>query len=91
MGKPKHGEGKKQLESEFLFGVSLNLGIASNNYAEYVGLILAQVIFAMFRETNIAIVCDSQLVIGQVKGNMLARNIKLIELIKVAHALAFKF
>jgi hypothetical protein len=30
-----------KVEDEFLFGVSLHLGQASNNYAEYVGLIMA--------------------------------------------------
>ena len=34
---------------EFIFGMSLSLGIASNNYAEYSGLIIAQLIFSMFK------------------------------------------
>ena len=34
---------------EFAFGMSLSLGIASNNYAEYSGLIIAQLIFSMFK------------------------------------------
>jgi len=36
-------------EREFLFGLSLSLGKASNNYAEYTGIILAQMIFTMFK------------------------------------------
>lgn len=36
-------------QREFMFGLCLSLGHASNNYAEYCGLILAQLIFSMFK------------------------------------------
>ena len=32
----------------FLFGVTLHVGKASNNYAEYTGVILGQLFFALF-------------------------------------------
>lgn len=78
-------------EREFLFGVSLNLGTASNNYAEYTGTILAQLIYSMFQQKEVSIMTDSQLVVNQVKGIAQTRNFRLVELIKVVHALAFKF
>lgn len=66
-----------------MFGLSLNLGHASNNYAEYVGLILAQLFSAMFKRTTIDIVTDSQLVVNQFKGNSLVANIRLQELVRI--------
>lgn len=44
---------------EFLFGVRIHLGHATNNYAEYVGLILAQVIHALNGSKEITIKSDS--------------------------------
>mmetsp|Transcript_6940 Transcript_6940/g.11681 ORF Transcript_6940/g.11681 Transcript_6940/m.11681 type:complete len:236 (-) Transcript_6940:265-972(-) len=35
-------------EQTFLFGLSLHLGISSNNYAEYTGVILAQTMLQLF-------------------------------------------
>ena len=35
--------------------------------------------------------CDSQVVVNQVKGVYLTKNFRLVELIKIVHALAFKF
>ena len=68
---------------EFLFGLSLHLGLASNNYAEYTGLILAQLIFSMFKQTVIAVMTDSTLIVNQVKGIAMCKNIRLVELIKI--------
>ncbi len=53
-----------ETQPEFVFGLSLHLGLASNNYAEYTGLILAQLIFSMFKQTEIAVVTDSSLVVN---------------------------
>ena len=50
---------KMEKPEEFLFGVCLHLGSASNNYAEFVGLILAQIFSSMFKQTNISIYSDS--------------------------------
>lgn len=85
-----------QLEAQesdeiFLFGLSLHLGQASNNYAEYTGLILGQLFFALFDQTRAHICTDSQLVVQQVKGQYKTKEVRLVELIKVAHHLTFKF
>lgn len=73
-----------------MFGVALYLGDASNNYAEYVGLILAQLILCMFKHTNISIVTDSTLVVNQVKGVAQTKNFRLVELIKVVRIYTIK-
>ena len=44
---------------DFLFGVRLHLGLATNNYAEYLGLILAQVIHALNGSREITVKSDS--------------------------------
>ena len=69
----------------------MTLGQASNNYAEYVGIILAQLIFSLFKQPEINIATDSQLVVNQIKGMARIRNFRLIELTKIVHSLAFKF
>ena len=66
---------------EFFFGMSWALGIASNNYAEYCGLILAQLVFSMFKMKDVSIVTDSQLIVNQVKGLARTKNFRLVELI----------
>lgn len=70
-------------ERDFMFGVALYLGEASNNYAEYVGVILAQLILCMFKHTSISIVTDSMLIVNQIKGVAKTKNFRLVELIKV--------
>ena len=47
----------------FLFGLSLHLGQASNYYAEYTGVILGQLFFALFDQTRAHICTDNQLVV----------------------------
>ena len=74
-----------------MFGVSLSLDVASNNYAEYVGIIMAQLFSALFKRTDIDIATDSTLVVTQVKGLAKCLNARLVELIKIVHALTFKF
>ena len=74
-----------------MFGITLHLGTASNNFAEYTGVILGQLFFALFDQTKAHIKSDSQLVVEQIKGNMKTKNIRLVELIKLAHHLTFKF
>ena len=78
-------------EEEFLFAVCLHLGLASNNYAEYIGVILAQLYGALFGLSEISILSDSRLAVQQIKGNMKTRNVRLVELIKLSHSLAFKY
>ena len=47
----------------FLFGISLHLGLCSNNYAEYVGLIIGQLFLALFESNTVTFLADSQLVV----------------------------
>eukprot|EP00347_Sterkiella_histriomuscorum_P001154 403373121 len=81
----------KKPDREFLFGLTVALGQASNNYAEYTGVIMAQLIFSMFKQKEIHILTDSMLVVNQIKGVARTQNFRLIELIKIVHSLAFKF
>ena len=67
------------------------MGHASNNYAEYVGIILAQLYGALFALQEITILSDSTLVVQQIKGLMKTRNVRLVELVKVAHNLALQY
>lgn len=48
-------------------------------------------IFSMFKMTDISIMTDSMLIVNQVKGVARTKNFRLVELIKIVHALAFKF
>lgn len=47
------------IEYKYLFGVSMHLGFATSNYAEYMGLILAQIVHAVMGSNNICIKTDS--------------------------------
>ena len=49
----------QESDEVFLFGLSLHLGQASNNYAEYTGLILGQLFFALFDQPRAHICTDS--------------------------------
>ena len=76
---------------KLLFGVSLHLGTCSNNYAEYAAVILAELFGALLNQPSITINSDSKLMVEQVKGNYKVKNKRLIELVKITHALAFRF
>ena len=84
---PDHND----IEENFLFGITLHLGHASNNYAEYTGIILAQLYGALFGLREITIMSDSLVAVKQIKGQMKTKNIRLVELIKISHALSFKY
>lgn len=57
-------EGVQKPDREFMFGLSLHLGYASSNYAEYAGVILAQIISSMFKQTDITIKTDAELLVN---------------------------
>jgi ribonuclease HI len=44
----------------------LDLGIATNNYAEYTGVLVAQILFSLFKQKQAQIYTDSELVVKQV-------------------------
>ena len=76
---------------DFLFGVRLHLGLATNNYAEYLGLILAQVIHALNGSREITVKSDSQLLVTQVKGIAKVKNIRFTRMMPIIHDLALHF
>jgi ribonuclease HI len=82
---------QQRVEEEFLFGVTLHLGLTSNNYAEYVGLLLGQLFAALFRQPTICLHSDSQLVVQQVKGAYKTKNVRLVDMVKICHHFALKF
>lgn len=44
---------------DFLFSVTVHLGTTTNNYAEYVGVMLAEIFGALMRLETLTIKCDS--------------------------------
>lgn len=84
-------EGFIDEDDDFLFGISLHLGTCSNNYTEYMGLIIGQLFCSLLGEINPTFKSDSQLLVQQVKGNYKVKNIRLIQLIKIVHSMAFRF
>lgn len=69
----------------------MHLGLQTNNVAEYVGLIMGQIILALLRKDNIAIRCDSQLMVKQVKGTFRVRNVRLVHVVPIVHDLIKHF
>lgn len=47
------------IEQQFLFGVSLHLGSTTNNYAEYMGLIIALLIQKVSLQEKACVFSDS--------------------------------
>ena len=62
-------EDRPEEHLEFLFGIRIHLGITTSNYAEYCGMILAQIVHAMAGTKELTVKTDSQLLTNQVKGN----------------------
>ena len=52
-------EEREEEHLKFLFGVRLHLALTTSNYAEYCGLILAEIIHAMCGSTLLTIKTDS--------------------------------
>jgi len=75
----------------FLFGCQLHLGFASNNYAEYGGIILAHVILALLKKYDISIRTDSQLLVKQVKGLFKVKNVRITAIMPIVHDLIKHF
>lgn len=83
---------QKELEErEFLFGICINLGIASNNYAEYSAFIFCLIYNYLLGQNRIRVYSDSELVVNQIKGNMKVRHPVLKRVIEQAHNLTLSF
>jgi ribonuclease HI len=78
-------------EEKFLFGAQMHLDYCTNNYAEYLGLILSQVILSMARVPQVIFRADSQLLVNQVKGNSAVKNIRFVSMMPIVHDLIKHF
>ena len=76
---------------KYLFGLSINLEIASNNYAEYTAMVYALIMADLLGLKVVSIYTDSELVLTQVKGTAVCRNDILKQLLSRVHDLAFRF
>lgn len=84
-------EDRPEEKLEFLFGCRIHLGMTTSNYAEYCGLILAQIVHAMAGTRELTVKTDSQLLANQVKGNMRVKNVRITRLMPIVHDLALHF
>ena len=69
----------------------MHLGIMTNNMAEYIGMILAEIVLALLRKDSISIRTDSQLMVKQVKGTFRVRNVRLVSIVTIVHDLIKHF
>jgi ribonuclease HI len=63
----------------------------TNNMAEYIGMILAEIVLALLRKDSISIRTDSQLMVKQVKGTFRVRNVRLVSIVPIVHDLIKHF
>ena len=83
---------QKRIETlNFLCSAQIYIGPATNNYAEYVGLLMAQLLFALNQKHNVSIRMDSMLIVNQVKGINTVRNARLVHMIPIVHDLTKHF
>lgn len=59
--------------------------------AEYTGLILALLLAALNKTEHIRIRCDSALMVKQVKGMNVVRNVRLVYVVPIVHDLIKHF
>ena len=76
---------EKLTEREFMFGMCANLGVSTNNYAEYCALIYTLILCNILGLKQITIYSDSKLIVDQVKGNIKIRHPVFKEIIKKVH------
>ena len=67
--------------------MALNLGIQSNNYAEYTAVILCQLFHKLFSLPAGSIKADSDLVVRQIKGEWRVKDHDLSKLMQVSKSL----
>ena len=78
-------------EEKFLFGAQMFLDYCTNNYAEYLGLILSQVLLSLARVPQAIFRADSQLLVNQVKGLSAVKNIRFVSMMPIVHDLIKHF
>ena len=55
------------------------------------GLIMGLLIPAMFNKSKITLFCDSMLVVNQVRGNNVVRNVRFVYLVPIVHDLILHY
>jgi ribonuclease HI len=79
-------EGKKVIQKE-----SIYLGIQSNNFAEYMGLIFALTDIIARGQKECLVYTDSKLVCEQIKGNFKVKHQNILPLYTLAQKIISKF
>ena len=80
-----------KLEDKNLFSFSENIGVKTNNEAEYLALIAGINLCIENQISNISIFADSELVVKQINGDYKVKNERMSALHKKTHELLSKF
>ena len=78
-------------ELEFLCTTQISCGYTTNNIAEYTGVILALLFGALNRIDNVQVRSDSELLVKQIKGINVVRNVRLVYVVPIVHDLIKHF
>ena len=79
-----------KLEDKNLFSFSENIGVKTNNEAEYLALIAGINLCIENQISNISIFADSELVVKQINGDYKVKNERMSVLHKKTHELLSK-
>ena len=79
-----------KLEDEIIFSFSENIGVKTNNEAEYLALIAGINLCIENQISNISIFADSELVVKQINGDYKVKNERMSALHKKTHELLSK-
>jgi len=79
-----------KFEDEIIFSFSENIGVKTNNEAEYIALITGIKLCIDNKISNISIFADSELVVKQIKGDYKVKNERMAALHKKTHDLLLK-
>ena len=80
-----------KLEDKTLFSFSENVGVKTNNEAEYLALIKGVELCIKNNISNVLIFADSELVVKQINGDYKVKNERMAELHKKTHELLKMF
>ena len=83
--------GVLKLKDKALFSFSENIGVKTNNEAEYLALIKGLNLCLENKILNISIFADSELVVKQINGSYKVKNERMADLHKRTHELLSKF
>ena len=83
--------GVVKLNDKALFSFSENIGVKTNNEAEYLALIKGLNLCLENKILNISIFADSELVVKQINGSYKVKNERMADLHKRTHELLSKF